>query len=77
MYSGFELFLNQAEALYGVSDYATPEEFLAIKAQKQGRYKKGGIPDVRLSAKMLIDDWNRYLFTDSSLVSFTKYSKEE
>lgn len=50
---------EQAEALYGVSDYATPEEFLAIKAQKQGRYKKGGIPDVRLSAKMLIDDWNR------------------
>lgn len=50
---------EQTTDLYGVSDYNTPEEFLAIKAQKQGRYKKGGIPDVRLSAKMLIDDWNR------------------
>lgn len=46
--------------LYGVPDYDTPEEFFALKAQKQGRYKKGGIPDVRISARMLIEDWNRY-----------------
>lgn len=50
---------EQVEDLYGVPDYETPEEFFAIKAQRQGRYKRGGIPDVNISARMLIDDWNR------------------
>lgn len=50
---------EQVMDLYGVPDYDTPEEFFARKAQKQGRYKKGGIPDVQISARMLIEDWNR------------------
>lgn len=50
---------EQMMALYGLPSYSTPEEFLALHAAKMGRLKKGGVPDVRIAARTLIDDWNR------------------
>lgn len=45
--------------LYVLPEFETPEEFFSLKAQKQGRYKKGGIIHVEAAAKGLIQDWNR------------------
>ncbi|XP_071442486.1 guanine nucleotide-binding protein-like 3 homolog [Hetaerina americana] len=50
---------EQMMELYKIPSYSTPEEFLALHAAKMGRLKKGGVPDVRLAARCLIDDWNR------------------
>ncbi|XP_046391769.1 guanine nucleotide-binding protein-like 3 homolog [Ischnura elegans] len=50
---------EQMMELYKIPTYSTPEEFLALHATRMGRLKKGGVPDVRLAARCLIDDWNR------------------
>ena len=33
-------------------------EFLTMMAQKMGRLKKGGIPDVEKAAFKVVEDWN-------------------
>lgn len=44
--------------LYDITEYKSPEEFLAKKATKMGKLIKGGVPDVRSAARSLIQDWN-------------------
>lgn len=44
--------------LYDLTEYKSPEEFLAKKAVKMGKLIRGGVPDVRSSARSLIHDWN-------------------
>lgn len=44
--------------LYDITEYKSPEEFLAKKAVKMGKLIRGGVPDVRSSARSLIHDWN-------------------
>lgn len=44
--------------LYDITEYKSPEEFLAKKAVKMGKLIKGGVPDVRSAARSLIQDWN-------------------
>jgi nuclear GTP-binding protein len=44
--------------LYDMTEYRSPEEFLAKKAIKMGKLLKGGLPDVRSAARSLIFDWN-------------------
>lgn len=44
--------------LYDITEYRSPEEFLAKKAVKMGKLIRGGVPDVRSSARSLIHDWN-------------------
>lgn len=44
--------------LYGISEYDSPEEFFAKKAQRTGKFKRGGIPDSEGAARSLLNDWN-------------------
>ncbi|CRK88155.1 CLUMA_CG001940, isoform A [Clunio marinus] len=44
--------------LYDITEYRTPEEFLAKKAVKMGKLIRGGVPDIRSAARSLIHDWN-------------------
>lgn len=44
--------------LYDVTEFKSSEEFLAKKAVKMGKLIRGGVPDVRSSARSLIQDWN-------------------
>ncbi|CAO1423330.1 unnamed protein product [Diamesa serratosioi] len=44
--------------LYDITEYRSPEEFLAKKAIKMGKLIRGGVPDVRSAARSLIHDWN-------------------
>lgn len=45
--------------LYSIPEYKTPQEFFALLAQRMGRFKKGGVPDLDVAARILIEDWNR------------------
>ncbi|KAM7006168.1 LOW QUALITY PROTEIN: guanine nucleotide-binding protein-like 3-like protein [Tautogolabrus adspersus] len=42
---------------YGVSDFHTALEFLAMLAQRQGKLRKGGLPDTDKAAKSVLMDW--------------------
>uniref|UniRef100_T1HBR5 Guanine nucleotide-binding protein-like 3 homolog n=1 Tax=Rhodnius prolixus TaxID=13249 RepID=T1HBR5_RHOPR len=44
---------------YRIGEYSTPQEFFALLAKRQGKFKKGGIIDTAAAARGLIDDWNR------------------
>ena len=39
-------------------DFKDTTEFLTMMAQKMGRLKKGGIPDVEKAAFKVVEDWN-------------------
>jgi len=43
---------------YGVPNFKDTSEFLTLMAQKLGRLKKGGIPDVEKAAFKVVEDWN-------------------
>lgn len=47
--------------LYLVPDFETPTLFLASLAKRYGKFKKGGVTDLEAAAKILVDDWNRYM----------------
>ncbi|NXC23467.1 GNL3 protein, partial [Campylorhamphus procurvoides] len=42
---------------YSMPDFRNPEEFLSLLAQKRGMLKKGGIPDIENTAKLVLCDW--------------------
>ncbi|KAG9353503.1 hypothetical protein JZ751_018155 [Albula glossodonta] len=42
---------------YGVPDFHTPLEFLALLARQQGKLRKGGLPDHDKAAKSVLQDW--------------------
>ncbi|KAH0628861.1 hypothetical protein JD844_010459 [Phrynosoma platyrhinos] len=42
---------------YGVPDFQDTMEFLAFLARRQGKLKKGGIPDHEKAAKAVLSDW--------------------
>lgn len=42
---------------YGVQDFHTALEFLALLAQRQGKLRKGGLPDTDKAAKSVLMDW--------------------
>uniref|UniRef100_A0A8C7VSM3 G protein nucleolar 3 like n=1 Tax=Oncorhynchus mykiss TaxID=8022 RepID=A0A8C7VSM3_ONCMY len=42
---------------YGVPDFHTALEFLALLAQRQGKLRKGGLPDNDKAAKSVLMDW--------------------
>jgi len=43
---------------YDIPDFRTVNEFLASIARKSGKLIKGGIPDIKNAAKMILRDWN-------------------
>ncbi|XP_077458231.1 guanine nucleotide-binding protein-like 3-like protein [Stigmatopora argus] len=50
---------NKAQILqhYGITDFHTALEFLALLARRQGKLKKGGLPDTDKAAKSVLMDW--------------------
>ncbi|XP_075997578.1 guanine nucleotide-binding protein-like 3-like protein [Genypterus blacodes] len=50
---------NKAQIMehYGVPDFHTALEFLALLARRQGKLKKGGLPDSDKAAKGVLMDW--------------------
>ncbi|XP_036007471.1 guanine nucleotide-binding protein-like 3-like protein [Fundulus heteroclitus] len=50
---------NKAQIIehYGVPDFQTPQEFLALLARRQGKLRKGGLPDTDKAAKSVLMDW--------------------
>ncbi|KAJ8404045.1 hypothetical protein AAFF_G00343950 [Aldrovandia affinis] len=48
---------NEIMQHYGVPDFHTPLEFLALLARQQGKLKKGGVPDHDKAAKSVLLDW--------------------
>uniref|UniRef100_A0AAR2M699 CP-type G domain-containing protein n=1 Tax=Pygocentrus nattereri TaxID=42514 RepID=A0AAR2M699_PYGNA len=48
---------NQIMEHYGVPDFHTALEFLALLARRQGKLRKGGLPDIDKAAKSILMDW--------------------
>ncbi|KAJ8260162.1 hypothetical protein GJAV_G00177810 [Gymnothorax javanicus] len=48
---------NQIMQHYGVPEFHSPLEFLALLARQQGKLKKGGLPDHDKAAKSVLQDW--------------------
>lgn len=53
----FSIFLVQIMDHYGIADFQTAHEFLALLARRQGKLKKGGLPDSDKAAKSVLMDW--------------------
>lgn len=49
---------HQIMEKYCVADYRNGTEFLALLASRLGKLKKGGIPDTKTAAKVVLQDWN-------------------
>ncbi|XP_075232575.1 nucleostemin 1 isoform X2 [Lycorma delicatula] len=50
---------QQMMELYDIGEYDSPTDFFAIKAKRQGRFKRGGLLDIESSARSMIEDWNQ------------------
>uniref|UniRef100_A0A8B9H2L0 CP-type G domain-containing protein n=1 Tax=Astyanax mexicanus TaxID=7994 RepID=A0A8B9H2L0_ASTMX len=48
---------TQIMEFYSVSDFHTAPEFLALLARRQGKLRKGGLPDSDAAAKSVLMDW--------------------
>lgn len=46
---------------YGVSDFHTALEFLSLLARRQGKLRKGGLPDTDKAAKSVLMDWTGWV----------------
>jgi nuclear GTP-binding protein len=46
---------------YNLTDYRNTDDFLALLAKRQGRLKKGGVPDKEKAARAVLQDWTRYV----------------
>lgn len=45
---------------FSVPDFQNTTEFLAYLAKRQGKLKKGGMPDHEKAAKAVLNDWTRW-----------------
>lgn len=50
---------EQLITIYDVATWTDPQDFLEKMARKNGKLLKGGEPDVKTAAKMMIYDWTR------------------
>ncbi|XP_072522564.1 guanine nucleotide-binding protein-like 3-like protein [Salminus brasiliensis] len=48
---------KQIMEYYSVPDFHTSLEFLALLARRQGKLRKGGLPDSNIAAKSVLMDW--------------------
>ncbi|KAF2905753.1 hypothetical protein ILUMI_00430 [Ignelater luminosus] len=49
---------QQMMDMYDITNYDTPQEFYSLKANRMGRFKKGGVPNIEAAARSLLEDWN-------------------
>lgn len=62
--SPVELILQKATPeqlmyIYSIPRFQDPHEFLCLIAKRQGKLKKGGIPNLEAAAKTILTDWNQ------------------
>ena len=50
---------DMIQSVYGIQDWKDADDFLDQMARKTGRLLKGGDPDVKTCAKMMLYDWQR------------------
>jgi len=50
---------DQIQSVYGIQDWTDADDFLDQMARKTGRLLKGGDPDIKICAKMMLYDWQR------------------
>lgn len=48
----------QIMEMYTIPEFFTPDEFFALKAQRMGKFRRGGIPDIIAAARSVLEDWN-------------------
>lgn len=46
---------------YKVPDFHTAPEFLSMLAKRQGKLRKGGLPDTDKAAKSVLMDWTGWV----------------
>lgn len=44
---------------YNLPDYKDAAEFLTLLAQRMGKLKKGGVPDISRAGRTMLQDWNK------------------
>ena len=44
---------------YKIEPFTTVTEFLARVCRAQGKLGKGGVPEMKQGAKLVVEDWNR------------------
>lgn len=49
---------EQIMLYYRLPSFNDSEEFLSLLAKRLGKLRKGGVPDVRVAARKLLQDWN-------------------
>ena len=49
---------------YTIPDFSDVNEFLSLLAKRQGKLKKGGMPNVDKAARGMLMDWNRSVLDD-------------
>ncbi|KAG7999343.1 Red-sensitive opsin [Nibea albiflora] len=65
---------NKAQIMehYGVPDFHTALEFLSLLARRQGKLRKGGLPDTDKAAKSVLMDWTGWVtFKISEVLQIT------
>ncbi|XP_064632401.1 guanine nucleotide-binding protein-like 3 homolog [Lineus longissimus] len=43
---------------YRIGNFTSANEFLSLLAQRHGKLKKGGIPDIQVAARSVLQDWS-------------------
>ena len=56
----------QLMLMYQIPDFTNTEQFLISIARRYGKLKKGGIPDVKQAAHLVLQDWNQGKITYST-----------
>ncbi|RUS22177.1 P-loop containing nucleoside triphosphate hydrolase protein [Endogone sp. FLAS-F59071] len=49
---------DQLMITYNVPMFSDSQEFLVHLARQRGKLKKGGVPDITLAARLILQDWN-------------------
>jgi len=49
---------NVLMQVYQIAEFSKTSEFLFLVAQKTGKLKKGGVPDIEQAARLVLQDWN-------------------
>lgn len=57
----FLIFYVQIMEHYRVPDFHTALEFLSLLARRQGKLRKGGLPDTDKAAKSVLMDWTGWV----------------
>ncbi|KAI8376570.1 P-loop containing nucleoside triphosphate hydrolase protein [Radiomyces spectabilis] len=50
--------VEQLMVMYNVGYFNNAHEFLVLLAMQRGKLKKGGVPDIQLVARHVLQDWN-------------------